>query len=244
MFISGSIEQVVLYIKTLMCYNIQYESSDIDYVDDEEEDEDFSSTYLERGLCIPQDRLEDIDFSAFLNDDLIRLDDQFPPNIPLLLESDRNDVVGCCNQEDEVSSHGPCESSVCEESLNSEPSQCISGDVSSCISGEQQHSNDDDDDDDIDGGKKVGLVKKKAMRRGRRRGRKIKRRCSHCQAEQTPQWRAGPMGRNSLCNACGLRFKMGLLLSTYRPAASPNFDTAKHSNFHKRLMRNRRKEIM
>lgn len=170
----------------------------IDYVDDEEEEE----LGLSLGLCIPQDRLEDIDFSACLNNDLIILVDQYSPTLE---SADGNEVS---------SESGP-----------------ISGDVSCCSSGEQQRSSDDDD------GAKKSKSKSKSRKRGRRRGIK-QRRCSHCQTEETPLWRMGPLGRNTLCNACGLRHKMGLLLSNYRPAASPNFDTAKHSNFHKRLMRN------
>ncbi|XP_015891165.3 GATA transcription factor 4 [Ziziphus jujuba] len=66
----------------------------------------------------------------------------------------------------------------------------------------------------------------------------MKRRCcSHCQAEKTPQWRAGPMGPKSLCNACGVRYKSGRLVPEYRPAASPSFDSFKHSNFHKRILK-------
>ncbi|KAL2521245.1 GATA transcription factor 2-like [Forsythia ovata] len=49
-------------------------------------------------------------------------------------------------------------------------------------------------------------------------------RCTHCQAEKTPQWRIGPLGPKTLCNACGVRFKSGRLMSDYRPAASPSFD--------------------
>ncbi|KAF7843666.1 GATA transcription factor 5-like [Senna tora] len=32
------------------------------------------------------------------------------------------------------------------------------------------------------------------------------RRCTHCLAQRTPQWRAGPLGPKTLCNACGLSF--------------------------------------
>lgn len=67
----------------------------------------------------------------------------------------------------------------------------------------------------------------------------LKKRCSHCETNHTPQWRAGPLGRNTLCNACGLRYKSGRLLAEYRPAASPTFDVNKHSNFHKKLMKRR-----
>ncbi|CAA6658573.1 unnamed protein product [Spirodela intermedia] len=47
------------------------------------------------------------------------------------------------------------------------------------------------------------------------------RRCSHCLSQRTPQWRAGPLGPKTLCNACGVRFKSGRLLPEYRPAKSP-----------------------
>nr|GMC68102.1 GATA transcription factor 4-like [Ipomoea batatas] len=39
-----------------------------------------------------------------------------------------------------------------------------------------------------------------------------KRKCSHCETEDTPQWRMGPMGPNTLCNACGVRYKSGRLV--------------------------------
>ncbi|XP_043697490.1 GATA transcription factor 2-like [Telopea speciosissima] len=62
------------------------------------------------------------------------------------------------------------------------------------------------------------------------------RRCTHCLAQRTPQWRAGPLGPKSLCNACGVRFKSGRLLPEYRPAKSPTFVSYKHSNSHKKVM--------
>ncbi|CAI9781607.1 unnamed protein product [Fraxinus pennsylvanica] len=34
------------------------------------------------------------------------------------------------------------------------------------------------------------------------------RRCTHCSSEKTPQWRTGPMGPKTLCNACGVRTKV------------------------------------
>ncbi|KAL3630249.1 GATA-binding factor 2 [Castilleja foliolosa] len=70
----------------------------------------------------------------------------------------------------------------------------------------------------------------------RRKGMVERRRCSHCDAEKTPQWREGPNGPNSLCNACGVRYKSGRLVPEYRPAASPSFDRRKHSNFHKKIL--------
>lgn len=35
--------------------------------------------------------------------------------------------------------------------------------------------------------------------------------CENCQKTNTPMWRAGPSGPKSLCNACGLRWKKGVL---------------------------------
>lgn len=36
--------------------------------------------------------------------------------------------------------------------------------------------------------------------------------CRNCGAQQTPQWRCGPEGPRTLCNACGVRYKKGLPL--------------------------------
>nr|GMD62947.1 GATA transcription factor 1-like [Ipomoea batatas] len=53
--------------------------------------------------------------------------------------------------------------------------------------------------------------------------------------DKTPQWRAGPMGPKTLCNACGVRYKSGRLLPEYRPANSPTFSAAVHSNSHRKV---------
>lgn len=66
------------------------------------------------------------------------------------------------------------------------------------------------------------------------------RRCLHCATQKTPQWRAGPMGPKTLCNACGVRYKSGRLLPEYRPAASPTFVETIHSNSHRRVLEMRR----
>lgn len=34
------------------------------------------------------------------------------------------------------------------------------------------------------------------------------RRCHSCHTTETPEWRRGPDGARTLCNACGLRKKM------------------------------------
>ncbi|KGN48889.1 GATA transcription factor 7 [Cucumis sativus] len=68
------------------------------------------------------------------------------------------------------------------------------------------------------------------------------RRCSHCGVQKTPQWRAGPLGAKSLCNACGVRFKSGRLFPEYRPACSPTFSNELHSNHHRKVLEMRRKK--
>ncbi|KGN53273.1 GATA transcription factor 5 [Cucumis sativus] len=68
------------------------------------------------------------------------------------------------------------------------------------------------------------------------------RRCSHCGVQKTPQWRTGPLGAKTLCNACGVRFKSGRLLPEYRPACSPNFSSELHSNHHRKVLEMRRKK--
>ncbi|KAF2301162.1 hypothetical protein GH714_020561 [Hevea brasiliensis] len=61
-------------------------------------------------------------------------------------------------------------------------------------------------------------------------------------AERTPQWRTGPMGPKTLCNACGVRYKSGRLVPEYRPAASPTFVLTKHSNSHRKVLELRRQK--
>lgn len=70
----------------------------------------------------------------------------------------------------------------------------------------------------------------------------VERRCSHCLVQKTPQWRTGPLGAKTLCNACGVRYKSGRLLPEYRPAISPTFSIEKHSNSHRKVMEMRRKK--
>ncbi|XP_075504812.1 GATA transcription factor 1-like [Primulina tabacum] len=68
------------------------------------------------------------------------------------------------------------------------------------------------------------------------------RRCQHCLVDKTPQWRAGPKGAKTLCNACGVRYKSGRLHPEYRPACSPTFSSHLHSNSHKKVMQMRMKK--
>ncbi|KAK9282065.1 hypothetical protein L1049_004977 [Liquidambar formosana] len=68
------------------------------------------------------------------------------------------------------------------------------------------------------------------------------RKCLHCASEKTPQWRTGPLGPKTLCNACGVRYKSGRLVPEYRPAASPTFVSTKHSNSHRKVLELRRQQ--
>ncbi|XP_059303187.1 GATA transcription factor 12-like [Lycium ferocissimum] len=68
------------------------------------------------------------------------------------------------------------------------------------------------------------------------------RKCLHCASDKTPQWRTGPMGPKTLCNACGVRYKSGRLVPEYRPASSPTFISAKHSNSHRKVLELRRQK--
>ncbi|XP_020259432.1 GATA transcription factor 9-like, partial [Asparagus officinalis] len=70
------------------------------------------------------------------------------------------------------------------------------------------------------------------------------RRCLHCGSDKTPQWRMGPMGPKTLCNACGVRYKSGRLVPEYRPAASPTFVVSEHSNSHRKVVELRRQKEM
>lgn len=67
------------------------------------------------------------------------------------------------------------------------------------------------------------------------------RSCLHCEVTKTPQWREGPLGPKTLCNACGVRYRSGRLFPEYRPAASPNFVPSLHSNSHKKVIEMREK---
>ncbi|KAM0938302.1 putative transcription factor C2C2-GATA family [Dioscorea sansibarensis] len=70
------------------------------------------------------------------------------------------------------------------------------------------------------------------------------RKCLHCATDRTPQWRTGPLGPKTLCNACGVRYKSGRLVPEYRPAASPTFVLSKHSNSHRKVIELRRQKDM
>ncbi|KAI3794263.1 hypothetical protein L1987_36892 [Smallanthus sonchifolius] len=88
----------------------------------------------------------------------------------------------------------------------------------------------------------VQMQKRKIPAAAMGSGQPQPRRCSHCLVQKTPQWRAGPLGAKTLCNACGVRFKSGRLLPEYRPACSPTFSSGVHSNNHRKVLDMRRKK--
>ncbi|GFP96703.1 gata transcription factor 12 [Phtheirospermum japonicum] len=94
------------------------------------------------------------------------------------------------------------------------------------------------------GKKPVAHKKKEAPAENSSGGSSEGRRCLHCATDKTPQWRTGPMGPKTLCNACGVRYKSGRLVPEYRPAASPTFVLTKHSNSHRKVLELRRQKEM
>ncbi|KAF8726283.1 hypothetical protein HU200_019742 [Digitaria exilis] len=79
------------------------------------------------------------------------------------------------------------------------------------------------------------LAMQNVVRRPRQR-RVVGKRCMHCTSSETSQWRPGPCGPSTLCNACGTRYRQGRLLPEYRPKASPGFRPSVHANHHKKVL--------
>ncbi|KAL2504697.1 GATA transcription factor 4-like [Abeliophyllum distichum] len=184
------------------------------------------------GLCVPQDRLEDIEFFPNFNDDLISLsglldwdtskhetisNGEFPTgkDFPGFQESDAKEKLNSCNSlqtKEQKRKRVPL-----EEILTTEINKKHKLGNTNRIYGDEDFT------------KKSFLTRNEVENY-------IKRRCSHCQTEKTPQWRMGPKGPTTLCNACGVRYRLGMLVPEYRPAASPTFDHLKHSNSHKKIL--------
>ncbi|KAL5204021.1 hypothetical protein ABZP36_008892 [Zizania latifolia] len=88
-----------------------------------------------------------------------------------------------------------------------------------------------------------GSYQRRVMGRKRNRQGPEDRRCSHCHTSETPQWRMGPNGPGTLCNACGIRHKMGKLLPEYMPTTSPGFKSGTHSNRHRKVLKLREQNV-
>ncbi|ELR12163.1 GATA zinc finger domain containing protein [Acanthamoeba castellanii str. Neff] len=56
----------------------------------------------------------------------------------------------------------------------------------------------------------------------RRTKRMFDRACQHCGTRFTSQWRTGPSGPSTLCNACGIRYARQVKLDRARLQASPS----------------------
>lgn len=87
----------------------------------------------------------------------------------------------------------------------------------------------------------IQIVKKKRRKLPQHDDANEVKKCSHCEITKTPQWREGPMGPKTLCNACGVRYRSGRLYPEYRPAASPTFVPSLHSNSHRKVVEMRQK---
>lgn len=48
------------------------------------------------------------------------------------------------------------------------------------------------------------------------------RTCTHCGTTKTPQWREGPAGPKTLCNACGIRYRRSQSLGVSDAEAPQN----------------------
>ncbi|OIV98696.1 hypothetical protein TanjilG_24867 [Lupinus angustifolius] len=63
------------------------------------------------------------------------------------------------------------------------------------------------------------------------------KRCSQCETKHTPVWRTGPMGKNTLCNACGIRYRSTKLFQEYRHLLNPTFGGKRHSHYNLRTLK-------
>jgi hypothetical protein len=63
--------------------------------------------------------------------------------------------------------------------------------------------------------KDASVVKQATVRkRGRKPIDKSQFFCRQCNTRETPEWRKGPLGKNTLCNACGLKYAKSLKRAT------------------------------
>lgn len=112
------------------------------------------------------------------------------------------------------------------ESLTRQPQLSVASQVrSDCSDSEDSETRtvtdceyDDTDDQSVDSRQTSSPSRKKSKKQVAPRKRvgalKCCKRviCKNCGASQTPQWRCGPEGPRTLCNACGVRYKKGLPL--------------------------------
>ena len=177
----------------------------------------------ESQLCVPPDTIEDLELFPNFHDDLISLNDVgFMPQ----------DQSHCFNNDNSRKSHE--NQHFVDLPVTPEQRKEIKA---------NQNRKEMGKDNGIESllHAFIGIARKKARTKNHRRPRWrvtfVRKRCSHCQTEETPLWRNGPSGPKTLCNACGVRFRSGRLVPGYRPATSPTFDGARHSNYHRRILK-------
>ncbi|KAG8383907.1 hypothetical protein BUALT_Bualt04G0062900 [Buddleja alternifolia] len=213
------------------------DGGDVLYSEDEGDIIDsFDSTKSQ--LCIPNDRLEDIEFFPNFSDALIHLR-EFLPFIEhdSLKSFDDFPTMQKPRWINSMLSRDFCHEG--NNSLSIPGEQEIEGETRALQDPEQTKS-DKKRKTNYDEDGHTGLRDKRETKRPRSKRpfkQQRKRKCSHCESDKTPQWRKGPDGRNTLCNACGVRYRAGRLVPEYRPAASPSFDSKKHSNFHRKIVK-------
>ncbi|KAL4294916.1 hypothetical protein HN51_045761 [Arachis hypogaea] len=202
---------------------------EIEFENEREDDQFYSYDYnnelskSESQLCVPPDPVEDLEWFPNFQDDLISLK----------------------NYDDYISSQPQNDYFVDDNSSQSRESFDQPATPHQQKETKSKHEDtgvkDDENDEyvlmDMNGRRKRKKFRTTVNRKPRKNMKFEIKRCTHCEVEETPQWRNGPMGPKTLCNACGVRYKSGRLLPEYRPKASPSFDSSKHSNYHKKITR-------
>lgn len=233
--------------------------TNLDYVDQKPDPLPGFTHFKESQLCVPQDPLEDLEWFPSFTDDFINLSGiSLTPENETLLLKDSGDKKGAGQKpmKLEYSIDRPVTPEQKTEETcggankrrheaETEESETTAFGFGSAAQKRQRSKRDS-------WGKHVwfGLAIENAVTGGttssavaeatESRVTERRKRCSHCLSDKTPQWRMGPLGPKTLCNACGVRYKSGRLVPEYRPAASPTFDILKHSNFHKKIIKRKR----
>ncbi|KAJ2998494.1 hypothetical protein HDV02_004502 [Globomyces sp. JEL0801] len=70
---------------------------------------------------------------------------------------------------------------------------------------------------------------KNAPKNNHKNRRHLVRQCSHCLTTVSPLWRYGPPGYNTLCNACGVKWKRGSILTHIQPLENRNHNKGSKS---------------
>ncbi|KAL5704492.1 hypothetical protein ACHQM5_022915 [Ranunculus cassubicifolius] len=190
--------------------NAMAKQGDVDFLDFGDLDVEDDEEFEFSGLCVPQDPIEDLEWFPSFKDDMISLNN-FDDK-----KQSKSKVVGRV-----VFAEKNCQSD--NEMVNMVPSKkprskrvsSRDGSWSSFLPVKREVEEEKNDG----GGKRV---------------------CLHCGADSTPLWRMGPLGPNTLCNACGVRYRTGRLVPEYRPLNSPSYDRQLHSNSHKKIMKMRK----